>query len=105
MEDYTTIKDYTTHTTSEILLLAGIVFIINLVILFQIIKSASKSKKILMESRKQTLLLIEIAKTSDVQEETIKRIDDDDRIYRQLFDKEVHQTLTEQEKAAELKNP
>lgn len=96
-------EEYTTYTTSEILVFAGIAFIINIWILFQIIRSATRSKKILMESRKQTMLLIEIAKKNDVPEETIKRIDDDTRIHRQLFDEEVDQALAEQEKAAEIK--
>ena len=53
------------QTTEGILIFSLIVLLISLYILYEIIKSASRGKKIHIEAKKQTKLLIEIAKRSE----------------------------------------
>ena len=65
------------QTTEGILIFSLIVLLISLYVLYEIIKSASRGKKIHIEAQKQTRLLIEIAKKNGVTDGTINAILDE----------------------------
>lgn len=64
-------------TTENILIFSLIVLVVSLYILYEIIKSASRGKKIHIEAQKQTKLLVEIAKKNGVSENILNDIIDD----------------------------
>ncbi len=70
--------------TTEGILISLIVLLISLYILYEIIKSASRGKKIHIEAVKQTKLLIEIAKKNGVHADIINEI-----IYENIHKKGV----------------
>ena len=65
------------QTTEGILIFSLIILLISLYVLYEIIKSASRGKKIHIEAQKQTRLLIEIAKKNGVTDGTINAIVDE----------------------------
>ena len=65
------------QTTEGVPIFSLVVIIISLIVLHEIIKSASRGKKIHIEAQKQTRLLMEIAKKDGVHEGTINEIVDE----------------------------
>jgi|GEM_PF-6143026 len=65
------------QSTENILIFSLVVLMVSLFILYEIIKAATRGKKIYIEAQKQTKLLTEMAKKNGVDDDVIKSILDD----------------------------